>query len=232
MRKEVLDKAKMLAVAAASVVLLASAGAGAQEIRGKRAGDFNLRVRGIAVAPDNGARPVNNATTGAKASTLERVEMEATPEFDVSYFVTSNIAFELIAATTRHELKVGGPSFNNGTKLADVSVLPPTLTLQYHPLPNSTLSPYFGAGVNYTFFYNQDASAANFNDIKLKNNWGWALQAGVDVLSSGPWSLNFDVKKIFLKTEATVNLNPATRLRVDDVKLDPWVIGAGIGYRF
>lgn len=232
MRKGVLDTTKMLAVTAASVVLLATAGAGAQEIRGKQAGDFNVRLRGIAVVPDNGARPVNNATTGAKASTLERVDDAAAPEIDISYFVTSNIAFELIAATTRHTLSVGAPSFNNGTKLADVGVLPPTLTLQYHPLPKSTFSPYVGAGVNYTFFYDQEASSANFNAIKLKNNWGWALQAGVDVLTTGPWSLNVDVKKIFLKTEATVNLNPATGLRVDDVKLDPWVLGAGIGYRF
>jgi len=232
MRKGVLDITKTLAVAAASVVLVASAGAGAQEIRGKQAGDFNVRLRGIAVVPDNGARPVNNATTGAKASTLERADVSASPEVDFSYFVTSNIALELIAATTRHQLKVGGPSFNNGTKLGDVGVLPPTLTLQYHPLPKSTFSPYVGAGVNYTFFYDTKSEASNFNALKLKNNWGWALQAGLDVQTSSPWSLNFDVKKIFLKTDATVNLNPTTALRVDNVRLDPWVFGGGIGYRF
>lgn len=232
MRKGVLDITKTLAVTAASVVLLAAAGAGAQEIRGKKAGDFNVRLRGIAVAPDNAARPVTNATTGATASSLERASTSGAPEIDFSYFVTSNFAFELIAATTKHTLSVGAPSFNNGTKLADVWVLPPTLTFQYHPLPNSTLSPYIGAGLNYTFFYNPGESTANFNSLKLKNSWGWALQAGVDVLSTGPWSLNVDVKKIFLKTEATVNLNPSTGLRVDDVKLDPWVVGAGIGYRF
>ncbi len=232
MRKGVLDTTKMLAVTAASVVLLAAAGAGAQEIRGKQAGDFNVRLRAIAVSPDNASRPVKNASTGATASTLERVGDDAAPEIDVSYFVTSNFAFELIAATTRHQLKVGAPSFGSGTKLADVGVLPPTLTLQYHPLPKSTFSPYIGAGVNYTFFYNAETDSKNFNGLKLKNNWGWALQAGLDVLSTGPWSLNLDVKKIFLKTEATVNLNPATGLRVEDVKLDPWVFGAGLGYRF
>jgi outer membrane protein len=232
MRKGVLDKAKSLAIAAAIIAILPAAGAAAQEIRGKQAGDFNVRLRGIAVVPDNASRPVNNATTGARASTLERADTSASPEIDLSYFITSNFALELIAATTQHKLTVGAPSFNNGTKLADVGVLPPTLTLQYHPLPKSTFSPYIGAGVNYTFFYNTNADSANFNGLKLKNSWGWALQAGLDVMSSGPWSLNLDVKKIFLKTEATVNLNPATGLRVDDVKLDPWVVGGGIGYRF
>lgn len=221
-----------LLAAAAVCALLVGLPADAQEIRGKQAGDFNLRMRGISVNPDNGARPVNNAATGAKAATLEKGEPAQTLEVDVSYFVTPNIALELIAASTRHNLTVGAPSFNNGTSLGSVRILPPTLTLQYHPLPKSAFSPYAGAGLNYTFFFDEQDNANNFNRLRLKDTWGWALQAGFDIQTSTPWSLNFDVKKIFLKTDATVNLNPSTALRVDDVKLDPWVFGAGIGYKF
>jgi len=231
MNSSILNGFKAVAVAAAILSIVPTSGADAQDIRGKKAGDFNVRLRGISVNPDNGSRPVNNATTGALVSSLEKVQDSQTVEVDVSYFVTPRIALELIAATTNHNLTVGAPALNNGTDLGRTGVLPPTLTLQFHPLPNATFSPYAGAGLNYTFFYNE-SNGANFNGLKLKDTWGWALQAGLDIQTSSPWSLNFDVKKIFLTTSATVNLNPSTALTVTDIKLDPWVFGAGIGYKF
>jgi outer membrane protein len=221
-----------LFAAVAVCALLAGTPSQAQEIRGKQAGDFNVRIRGISVNPDNDGRPVNNASTGARISTLEKGKDAQTFEIDASYFVTPNLALELIAASTRHDLNVGGPNLNNGTSLGSVRILPPTLTLQYHPLPKSTFSPYAGAGLNYTFFLDEQNNANTFNGLHLKDTWGWALQAGLDIQTSTPWSLNFDVKKIFLKTDATVSQNPNTALSVTDIKLDPWVIGAGIGYRF
>ena len=231
MNTTIVNKLKSLAVAATVIAILPMAGANAQEIRGKQAGDINVRFRGISVNPDNASRPVNNANTGALTSSLEKAQSAITVELDASYFVTPNIALELIAATTEHSLSVGAPGLNNGTSLGTTRILPPTLTLQYHPLPKSTFSPYAGAGLNYTFFYNEN-NGPSFNGLKLKDTWGLALQAGLDIQTSSPWSFNFDVKKIFLKTDATVNLNPNTALTVTDIKLDPWVFGAGVGYKF
>lgn len=215
------------AIAASLCLMLPAADAVAQEIRGKQAGDFNVRLRGIGVLPDNAGRTVFTAGGAATANTLDRAKNAYTAQIDFSYFVTPNIAFELIAATTRHDLTLNGGT----TKLGSTGVLPPTLTAQYHPLPNSMFSPYVGAGLNYTVFYNEK-NAAGFNGLRLKDAWGFALQGGVDVLTSGPFSFNVDVKKIFLKTEATVNQNPNTALRVNDIKLNPWVVGVGVGYRF
>lgn len=214
------------ALAASLCLMLPAADAAAQEVRGKQAGDFNVRLRGIAVVPDNAGRGVFTAGGAATGNTLDRAVDSATLEVDFSYFVTPNIALELIAATTRHEL-----TLNSGTTpLGTTGVLPPTLTLQYHPLPGARFSPYVGAGLNYTVFYSEKTNPV-FNSLKLKDNWGWALQAGLDFQTSTPFSVNLDVKKIFLKTEATVNQG-ATALRVNDIKLNPWVFGAGVGYRF
>lgn len=222
-------KTSLFAAIAVSLCLaLPAADAAAQEIRGKQAGDFNVRLRGIAVVPDNAGRTVFTAGGAATANTLDRASTAMAPEIDFSYFITPNIALELIAATTRHDLTLNGGTL----KLGSTGVLPPTLTVQYHLLPRSTFSPYVGAGLNYTVFYGESNNAQTFNGLKLKDAWGWALQGGIDVLTSGPISLNFDVKKIFLKTEATVNQNPSTALKVTDIKLNPWVIGAGVGYRF
>jgi outer membrane protein len=38
------------------------------------------------------------------------------------------------------------------TKLGSVDLLPPTLTLQWHFMPDQSFDPYVGAGVNYTYF--------------------------------------------------------------------------------
>jgi outer membrane protein len=67
-----------------------------------------------------------------------------------------------------------------------------------------------------------------FNSLKLNNNWGWALQAGVDIHLQGNWFFNVDVKKLWLDTEATIN-GGAVRA---DVAIDPWLVGVGLGYRF
>ena len=146
------------------------------------------------------------------------------PEVDFSYFITDNIAVELIAATTKHDLKWENPNVDLGS----VMLLPPTLTLQYHFMPKERFSPYLGAGINYTFFYDEKPGAAQ--SISYDNGFGYALQAGFDYAISGPWSLNVDVKKVFLDTTITTNVGGGP-INVD-ADLDPWVFGIGVGYRF
>ena len=66
-------------------------------------------------------------------------------------------------------------------------------------------------------------------NIKFRNEFGWALQAGMDVpVGDGPYFLNFDVKKLFLNTTVLAN-GGAVRA---GASLDPWLIGAGVGLRF
>jgi len=111
-------------------------------------------------------------------------------------------------------------------KVKETWVLPPVVSLQYHFAPTAKVSPYVGAGVNYMIFYN--GSDKNNFDLDIDNGFGFALQAGVDVAVSGPWSANVDVKKVFFETDATDNRNGVK----SKVKLDPWVVSAGFGYKF
>jgi outer membrane protein len=110
--------------------------------------------------------------------------------------------------------------------LGHVWVLPPTLTAQYHFMPAKVISPYVGAGLNYTLFYNVDPGS--YSSVKYDSGFGYALQAGMDYKLDTHWMLNADVKKIFLNTDVSVNGGAVTA----DVDLDPWVIGLGVGYRF
>jgi outer membrane protein len=186
------------------------------EFKTKQAGDIVIRARGIAMVPDEDTYD-DTLNTGEG-----RLNNDVVPEVDFSYFLTDNLALELIAATTQHDLTWQNPDLDVGS----VRLLPPTLTLQYHFMPESRWSPYVGAGVNYTFFY--DTKPGQFNSVKYDDGFGYAFQAGFDYAISGPWSVNLDVKKIFLDTDVSINNGANT----SKAHLDPWVFGVGVGYRF
>ena len=216
-------KLTVMAATAAVVGALTMAGGSAQaqsfdEFKPKSAGDFVIRARGIAMVPDE-STSTSDIATGEGELTNDYV-----PEVDFSYFITDNIAVELIAATTKHDLTWNNPDVDLGS----VWLLPPTLTVQYHFMPKERFSPYIGAGLNYTLFYNEKSGAAQ--SISYDNSIGYALQAGFDYAISGPWSLNVDVKKVFLDTKVTADLG-AGPVKVD-ADLNPWVFGVGVGYRF
>ena len=143
------------------------------------------------------------------------------PEVDFSYFVSKNVALELILATSRHTVSLGGSSLGN------VSVLPPTLTAQYHFSPEATIRPYVGAGINYTHFYGNDLKVGAQSAGLDNGSWGGALQAGVDLAISKNSFINIDIKKIYIKTDVTLGGS-----RIDTLRLDPVVLGVGYGMKF
>ena len=109
------------------------------------------------------------------------------------------------------------------------SLLPPTLTVQYHFMPKETFRPYVGAGLNYTRFYSTGL-ALNGTPLTVdQNSWGGALQAGFDVALDKKWFLNFDVKKVYIKTDVKF---ATTGAFVSTLKLDPVIIGLGVGMKF
>lgn len=176
--------------------------------------DWQLRLRGINVSPHESS----STSLGGEAS----VDNSVVPELDITYFMTENFSLELILATSKHDVAHQSPNLGLGS----VWVLPPTLTAQYRFNNETPFVPYIGAGINYTIFYNADSGAAS--KVSYDNGFGYALQAGMDYKLDDHWSLNLDVKKIFLNTDVRVTGPAATA----DVDLDPWVFGAGVGYRF
>ncbi len=190
---------------------------------GDRNGDFMVRILGSVVAPDADA-DVRNAAgliAGADADINTRVIPAAT----LTYFFTNNIAAELFCCFTKHTVEAQGSIAALGD-LGDSWIFPPVVTLQYHFDPMNGFKPYVGAGVQYMLFFNESGNAA-LGDMSIDNAWGFALQAGVDIEVGDGWYLNADVKKVWLETDASwaggVNA---------DVNIDPWIISAGVGYRF
>lgn len=195
-----------------------------QPLVGKQAGTFMIRLRAIGVIPEDNSSSINGIP-GARVNTTA----QAAPELDFSYFLTDNIALELIAASTRHEISASIPGAGK-VDVGSVWVLPPTLTMQYHFMPHSAFSPYVGAGLTVAWFYGTSPATPTVTHFTVGNNVGAALQAGFDYNFTGHWFANFDVKQIFLNANAHVDAGGGT-LKAHTA-LDPLVIGAGIGYRF
>ena len=108
-------------------------------------------------------------------------------------------------------------------------MLPPTLTLQIHPLPESRFSPYAGLGLNYTFFYGYSGSKTPpVSRVRIDSTPAFAAVVGLDYELAPNWLLNVDAKKILLRPDVSVN-SAAVTARAN---LDPWVIGASVRYRF
>jgi len=186
--------------------------------------NWKARVRVISVSPNESAKI---QVIGGDV----KISNEVVPELDFTYYFNKNWAAELILATTNHDVKAIGTSAGN-IPLGDVWLLPPTLTFQYHLTSLKNIEPYIGAGINYTIFYNADSGAV-VNNVKYDNTFGFALQTGLDIDLNKKWFLNFDLKKIFLNTTATVNATTALGATVDaDVDIDPLIIGFGFGMRF
>lgn len=195
-------KKTLLAVAALCV--LSSGAAMAQQAEGP------WMVRARAVNLDS----ANKDSTGLGLT----INNKTIPEVDITYFFNKNIAAELILTVPqKHTLSAGG------TAIGSLRHLPPTLTVQYH-FDMGGFKPYVGAGLNYTRFSSVNLPAGVDID---RNSFGPALQAGVDIPLSKNLYLNFDVKKVYIKTDVS-----AAGVKAGTFKVDPVLVGVGLGWRF
>ncbi len=202
-------------------------------------GDWLFHVRGININPNDDSSPLR-IDGSLVAGTRVGVDSSNSLDLSLAYMLTDNVAVELLAdPSSRHEVFVSGlPAELNvpdGTQVAKVNVLPPTVFLQYHFNPTGTIRPYAGLGLNYTLFFNKDLTpvaqaALGASRLDLDNSVGLAGQVGVDFAMHNNWSFNVDVKYIQIDSEASFD-SALGRVSVD-VDINPMVIGVGFGKTF
>lgn len=212
---------RLLAAATLGCVLTASVATLAVPHDAQAAkGPWMVRGRLLAVLPDE------DASVSPLGGNLE-IEDQYVPELDITYFFDEHWAAELILAVTPHDIA----HTPTGLDIGEVWLLPPTLTVQYHFQPDDPdFRPYVGAGVNATLFFGHGDADPAILDADFDPSFGFALQAGVDIPLDGGWSLNIDVKKVWIDTDADLatTLGPVAA----DVDIDPLIVGIGLGYRW
>ncbi len=183
-------------------------------------GAWEVRVRALQVSPLTETHNADLRNNGAQLS----VHHATVPEIDLSYYYSPHLAVEVIAATSRHAVNLGS------NKLGNVSVLPPTLTAQYHFLPgNACIQPYVGAGLNYTRYYASNLQLGTIALQTTQNSFGLALQAGMDIPIQKYGFINLDVKKI---TNDGIEVKTPNDTVVTHLHINPIVWGIGYGIRF
>ena len=173
-------------------------------------------------------------------------------EVGVKYFFSKNIATELTIGDSNHNTKIQYNDFDQHRyDIGDVHMVPLNLIFQYHFILND-FRPYFGAGINYSFFYvNENEIDGGVHGGTFDSTFGFALQGGIIYDISNRWFVNFDLKQMFISTDMityegscttleksiqTKTAVPCPDFEVEEVKnkvtINPLSIGLGIGFKF
>lgn len=99
--------------------------------------------------------------------------------------------------------------------------------MQWHPVTTGRVRPYVGVGGSYMIVVGAQDGA--FQDLKVKNNLGFAFEAGIDFPMSDRVSLFLDAKKALLRPTATGRFQGAAV--VGQTRLDPRALTAGISFK-
>jgi outer membrane protein len=199
-------------------LVLAVACAFAPAAFAQSAGDWSLAVGAHRVDPD--------ADNGALAGGTLPLDIGADtrPTIAVEYFLKDNLGLEVLAALPfEHDIAIAGLGRVGSTKH-----LPPTVSLQYHFNAAGRVSPFLGAGVNYTaFFEEKTAGALDGARLSLDDSWGLAAHAGLDFRVGAQDAIRVDVRWIDIDTDVTVDGES-----LGSARIDPLVYGAAYVRRF
>lgn len=185
------------------------------------AGDFTLGIGVGLVQPkeDNGDLTANDIEVDVGDDTQAI--------FTAEYFIFDNVGIELLAATPfTHSVDLDGLG-----KVGEVTHLPPTLSVNYHfngTAGAGSFSPFLGAGLNYTFIYDESTRGAlDGAKLRLDDSFGIALNAGIDYRITDVDSVRLNVRWIDIDAEAELDGED-----IGTVEIDPFVFGATYVRRF
>ncbi len=199
-------------------------------------GRFQVKVLGTGVLVDGKITKIDKDLIGLPAGSQTDINDNVVPTLAVEYFATPNISVETICCLTQHH--AAGAGALAGAAIVDhVMILPATVTLKYHLPLAGGIKPYVGVGPSVFFFIDERPGATTKTlgaaSAHLDNKVGVALQAGVDVpVGSSGMGVSLDAKKYFMNTTAHFYTAGGVEALTTQHKLDPWVLSAGVSFRF
>lgn len=200
-----------------------------------RAGEIQIKLLGTFVAPDGKIERINVNAPGLPATLQTEANDNVTPTIAIEWFVTDSVSIETIAGITQHDVDTVAGLPAGAELVADAKLIPATLTAKYH-FDLGGAKPYVGAGPALFLWVADDPGAATLplgvTETNLSNEFGVALQAGIDVpVGTSGFGLGLDVKRYFIDTTARWFVGNTLAIETEH-RLDPWLISAGLTYRF
>jgi len=226
-----MKKLTLLATALAAVSISSPALAGNAE------GRWQIKVLGTAVLPDGKIDRVL-VDPGLPAGTDTKADDNFVPTAAIEYFFSSNVSIETICCLTQHDVDVASGPLKGGQLVANQKIIPATLTVKLHLPTQSGFKPYVGAGPAYFIFLDGGPGAAarsvlGATRLHLNDKVGIALQGGVDLaLGDSGFGLSLDAKRYWVRPAAHWANAAGAEVLATRHKLDPWVLSAGVAYRF
>jgi outer membrane protein len=146
------------------------------------------------------------------------------PTITAEYFFSDGWGVEALAALPfQHDIELRGLG-----KVASARQLPPTVSLQYHFNPQGRVSPFLGAGVNYTTFFSEDTTGALAGtELELEDSWGLAARAGIDFAVGQTGALRFDVRWIDIDSDVNVD-----GVGIGTAEIDPLAYGVNYVFKY
>lgn len=167
--------------------------------------------------------PKSNPGRLVNGTLKSSIDNDIRPTVALGYHFNENLALEVLgAAPFKHMVSL------NGADAVEFKHLPPTVSLQYYFAPGVWANPFLGAGVNYTWTYDEKSRGpVSGAKIGIENTWGLAAQAGVLFQVSDTVDVVADLRYIDIGARVKVNGN-----YVGKVNVDPLVYGVSANFRF
>ena len=154
-----------------------------------------------------------------------KIDGDVAPVISASWYATDNVAVELWGAADKfnHRVKADGPG-----KIGTVDQQPIALSGQYHfGTPDKVMRPFVGLGYYESNFSNESIGGDGAH-VGLETAKGAIATAGIDFNINETWFARTDAR--YMKGDAGVRV--AGQGTGEELTIDPWVVGVGIGARF
>jgi outer membrane protein len=224
----------VLAASVAALALAPAAHAGSLD------GKWQIKALATAILPTGDIKDVRFASPAVAAALPANADARGTdsyvPTVAVEYFVTPSVSLETICCLTRTDVD-GAKGIKGAALINNIAIIPATLTAKYHFGSGAAIKPYVGAGPTYWLMFKERPGATmrslGATRVDVGNKLGFALQAGVDVpLNDRGLALSIDAKRYFIDRSAKWYDATGARILETEHNLDPWVLSAGLAYRF
>ena len=197
-------------------------------------GPIQVKLLGTAVLTDGSITRVGTDVVGLPANLQTKSNDNVVPTVAIEYFLSDSVSVETICCITQHD--VDATTGLPGAELvSDAKVIPATVTLKYH-FPVGGAKPYVGVGPTYFLWVDSQPGAATIplgvTRQTLSDELGLVVQGGIDVpVGDRGLAIALDAKRYFVSTTARWYADQALAIQTKH-KLDPWVLSAGLAWRF